>query len=149
MDPTGHPSDLYYSEAAAAELKEVVAEFKPQVVVIAGLWLHRYIEHLKRRNCRIILDSHNVETALYQQRAEVARGSDLLARLIRDVLPLRTAMIERYATHAVDQIWVCSGDDARLMQELHRPPAPICVVPNGVVATALREICPVILRERF
>jgi glycosyltransferase involved in cell wall biosynthesis len=132
LDPTGHPSDLYYSDAAAAELAEIADEFEPQVVIIEGLWLHRYIELLKSHNCRIILDSHNVETALYQQRAETTCGGDLQARLIREVLPARTATIERYATHAVDQIWVCSGDDARLMKELHQPPVPIYVVPNAL-----------------
>src|SRR5438046_3093229 len=37
FDPMGHPSDLYYSDAAAAEVEILVAEFKPQVVVIEGL----------------------------------------------------------------------------------------------------------------
>jgi glycosyltransferase involved in cell wall biosynthesis len=52
--------------------------------------------------------------------------------LIREVLPSRTRAIERRATHAVDQIWVCSDADARLMKDLHAPPAPIHVVCNGV-----------------
>jgi glycosyltransferase involved in cell wall biosynthesis len=41
-------------------------------------------------------------------------------------------LIERQAANAVDQIWLCSEEDARLMKELYEPSAPICVVPNTV-----------------
>jgi glycosyltransferase involved in cell wall biosynthesis len=41
-------------------------------------------------------------------------------------------MIEQQATHAVDQIWVCSDADARLLAQLHAPAAPVWVVPNGL-----------------
>lgn len=132
LDPKGHPSDLYYSETAATELERLASEFGPDAVVIEGLWLYRYIKPLRRLNCPIILDSVNVESALYQRRADVTTGNGLHARLIREVLPDRTRKIERRATHAVDQIWVCSSADARLMMGLHAPPAPIHVVANGV-----------------
>jgi glycosyltransferase involved in cell wall biosynthesis len=140
LEPMGHPSDLSYSETAAAEIETVMAEFRPDVLVIEGLWLHRYIAHAKRRPCHVILDCHNVETALYRQRAAAARGSDLRTRLIRDILPGRTATIERHATRTVDQIWVCSDADALAISELHRPAAPVWVVPNGVDPAAYRRL---------
>jgi glycosyltransferase involved in cell wall biosynthesis len=132
LDPNGHPFDSYYSDDVVTELIKLMAEFGPQVVVIEGLVLYRYIEPLRRQNCRLVLDSHNVETALHQRRAKTTLGNDLPSRLIRDVLPARTRMIERHATRAVDQIWACSDDDARLMRELHGSLVPIHVVPNGV-----------------
>jgi polysaccharide biosynthesis protein PslH len=132
LDPRGHPSDMYYSDAAATELEDLMVAFRPHVVVIEGLGLHRYIEPLRRQHCRVVLDSHNIETELYQQRADLTRGNDLQARLIREVLPVRTAIIEHEAINAVDQVWVCSGHDAQVMKELHKPTVPIHVIPNGV-----------------
>jgi glycosyltransferase involved in cell wall biosynthesis len=132
LDSMGHPSDLYYSQITAVEIAEMTREFQPDIVVIEGPWLYRYIAEIKRQNCPVILDAHNVETSLYQQRAQTANESGLELRLIRDIMPARTAMIERQALHAADQIWACSEIDARLLSELHRPAAPVWVVPNGL-----------------
>ncbi len=132
LDPLGHPSDLYYSDTAAAELTAVVTAFRPQIVVLEGLWLHRYIDLLKHHNCRVVLDCHNVEAALSQQIGDSASGSDLQARLLREILPTRVKRIEQHATHTVDQLWVCSNYDARLLREQYEPPVPIHTVPNGV-----------------
>jgi glycosyltransferase involved in cell wall biosynthesis len=132
FDQLGHPSDLYYSDAAAAEVSALVEEFSPQVVVLEGLWLHRYIDLLKQHNCPVILDCHNVEATLSRQMGDATTGDDLQARLMRNILPARVQLIEQKATHAVDQLWVCSSYDARLMQELYKPAAPVHIVPNAV-----------------
>jgi glycosyltransferase involved in cell wall biosynthesis len=130
--PLGHPSDLYYSETAATEIAEVMASFKPEIVVVEGLWRYRYIDVLKHFRCRIVLDCHNVEAAVFQEIADATDGDELPARLVRKLLPARTKMIEQKAVHAVDQIWVCSENDARLMEELYGVSAGIHVVPNGI-----------------
>jgi len=134
LDPLGHPTDLY-SDLAAAELARIVGEFKPQIAVVEGLWLHRYIPILKGYGCRIVLDSHNVEAKLCEQ-----LGDDLPAKLVRKILLDRTRIIEHRATHAVDQIWVCSGIDARWMNKLYTPPASIHVVPNGVDVPSYEDV---------
>ena len=132
FDPRGHPSDWYYSESAVTELTDLLNDFKPQIAVVESLWLHRYIDVLQQQNCQILLDSHNVETATYQGRADRTEGNDLRSRLIREVLPARTAMVERGAARATNQIWACSAQDARIMKEVHQSPAQIHVVPNGL-----------------
>ncbi len=132
MDAEGHPSDLYYSEAAAVEIEDIIINFKPQIGLLEGLWLHRYLPLLKRYCCRIILDLHSVETVLFQQMGEAIQGNDLQAKMFREILPARTKFIERKASYAVDQIWVCSHVDAELMEQIHTPPVPIHVVPNAV-----------------
>jgi glycosyltransferase involved in cell wall biosynthesis len=129
---SGHPADIYYSERAAAELEDIASDFDPQVVVIERLWLHRYIEHVKRPHRRIVLDSHNVEAALYREIAHTIDGNDFRARLMRDALPARTEMIERQAIQGVDQVWVCSGEDEQLIRSAYGSSAPTYVVPNGV-----------------
>jgi glycosyltransferase involved in cell wall biosynthesis len=109
-----------------------VEEFSPHVAVLEGLWLHRYIALLKQHNCRVILDCHNVETPLSRQLANATTGHDLQAKLMRVFLPARVNLIEQKAAHAVDQLWVCSSHDARLMHELYKPAATIHIVPNAV-----------------
>lgn len=140
LDPMGHPSDLYYSDAAAGELTKIMGNFKPHVVVVETLWLHRYIEALKRYDCRIVLDCHNVEALVSRQIADSTSGEDLKARLIRETLPARTKFIEGRAVHAADQIWVCSQDDARLMKETHKQTRPIRIIPNTVDVTTFDEV---------
>jgi glycosyltransferase involved in cell wall biosynthesis len=132
LNPDGHPSDLYYSSTAVAEICGVMAEFRPHVVVIERLWLHRYIDCVKSFGCRVVLDNHNVESALYRQIGESVSGEDLQARLLRDTIPARTETIERKASQAVDQVWVCSREDERLMSGLYAHSAPVHVVPNGI-----------------
>src|SRR5262245_1632443 len=75
FNPMGHPSDLYYSDAAAAEIAALVEELRPQVVVLEGLWLYRYIDLFKSYRCRIVLDCHNVEAPLSQQIADTTSGN--------------------------------------------------------------------------
>ena len=132
LDPLGHPSDLYYSDYAAAEINELLERLRPDFVVLEGLWLHRYIPALKGQRCRLVLDLHAVETAMFGELAASAVGDDLKSKLFREVLPVRVQRIERQAANAVDQIWVCSEQDRHLMKQLHAPFAPIHVVPNAV-----------------
>jgi glycosyltransferase involved in cell wall biosynthesis len=132
LTPHGHPADFRYSDAAAAEIAEVMTSFKPQIAVIEGLWIYRYIDVLRQFPCRIVLDCHNVEAVVFKEIADAADGDGLPARLVRELLPARTKMIEQKAVLAVDQIWVCSDNDARLMREMYGVSAGVHVVPNGV-----------------
>ena len=135
LDPAGFPSDLYYSDVAATEMTQLIESFNPQLVVIEGLWLHRYIPILKRMPCRLVLDLHAVESALFKELAESTPGNDFKSKLMRKFLPDRVKVIEHQAANAVDQIWVCSYEDARLMRQEHTSTAPIHVVPNTVNVT--------------
>jgi glycosyltransferase involved in cell wall biosynthesis len=132
LDPSAHPSDIYYSERACAEIEDLVARYRPDLVVIERLWLQKYINGLERFGCRIVLDNHNVETVLQQQLAASTNGGRHRPRAVSDSLVARTHALERQAAYNVDQIWVCSSDDAETMHALFAPPAPVCVVPNTI-----------------
>jgi glycosyltransferase involved in cell wall biosynthesis len=132
FDPMGHPADGYYSERVACEVEEILDSFNPDTVVIEGLSLYRYIETIRQFDSRTVLDCHNVEARLYQEIADSSHGDHLPARLIRELLPARTKLIEQKATQSVDQIWVCSDDDAALVKDLYGTSTPVHVVPNGV-----------------
>ncbi len=132
VDPRGHPSDLYFSEHAAQELAGLLARFDPEIVLVEGVWLHRYLGVVRSRGRRTILDCHNVEAAVMRALAATSLRADLEGRVVREVLPARTETIEREAIASVDQVWVCSREDERRMRQLYRPRTPIAVVPNGI-----------------
>lgn len=132
LDPQGHPSDLYYSEGAARELSELLGRLRPDIVVLEGLWLHRYLGVIRGAGCRVILDCHNVEAALAAEVGSASRGDDLEARVRRDILPARTEVVERRAVGAVHQLWACSDEDERRLRDRYHPVPPVVVVPNGV-----------------
>jgi glycosyltransferase involved in cell wall biosynthesis len=132
LDPSGHPSDLFYSAGAASELARLVADFRPDVVLVEGLWLHGYLRVVRAAGCRAILDCHNVEAALFRELAHTSDGRDLESRVVREVIPARTEAIERAAAAHVDQLWACSDEDRRRLREMYAPRAPIVVVPNGI-----------------
>jgi glycosyltransferase involved in cell wall biosynthesis len=132
LDPLGHPSDLYFSDAAARELAALLQRLRPRIVVLEGLWLHGYLEVARAAGCRVVLDCHNIEADLIEELASVSTGSDLESRIRRDVLPTRTEAIERRAVAAVDQLWACSAEDERRLRARYAPSAPIVVIPNGI-----------------
>lgn len=132
LDPTGHPSDLFFSEPAADELRRLMASFRPDVALVEGLWLHGYIKILREAGCRVILDCQNVEAQTIRELALTVEGQDFEARVRRDVLPARTEAIERRAIASADQVWVCSHDDERRIRQLYGPTPPVFVVPNGL-----------------
>ena len=132
LDPGGHPSDLFYSEAAASELAGLLADFRPDVVLAEGLWMHGYLDPIRAVGCRTILDCHNVEAAVSGELARATQGEDLESRVVRDVIPARTEAIERAAVAAADQLWACSADDEARLRHLYAPRSPVVVIPNGI-----------------
>lgn len=135
LEPEGHPADTYASPIAAAEIERLVADFRPEVVVIERLWLYRYASHARARGARVVLDAHNVETTLARQLAD-AEPADAPGRRIASLIAARTAAIEKRALADADQVWVCSaGDRARLAAD-HQRTRDVHVVPNGVDVTA-------------
>jgi len=139
LEPMGHPADGYYSGTVAREIEKILLGFKPHVTVIEGLSLYRYIDTVKQFDSRIIFDCHNVEAMLYQELAANASGNHLPARLMRDLLPARTRLIEEKAVQSADQLWVCSDEDAASMTRLYRTSTPVQVIPNGVEVDSYRE----------
>jgi len=145
LDPEGHPSDLYRSEAVAGEIAALLAEFRPDIVVFEGLWLHGYIGLARAAGCKVVLDCHNVEALTYRALASANARQDFEGRVLREVLPARTEAIERRAIEQASQIWVCSNDDEQRLRELYAPAAPIVVVPNGI---RLKDYAPLSPRAR-
>lgn len=125
----GLPSSRYYSELVASEIRDAVDAFRPQVVVVEGIWLARYLDVVSQAPS-IVLDAHNVETALHREIAAAQRNP--AAKLVHTEFAKRVAWLEEATFAEVDQIWVCSEEDQRLIGELWSEAAPVHVVQNGV-----------------
>jgi glycosyltransferase involved in cell wall biosynthesis len=156
LDPEGHPSDLFFSDHAAQELTALVERLRVAIVVLEGLWLHRYLEVVRRSGCQVILDCHNVEAQLAEDLAATCTGEDLESRVRREVLPERTSAIERRAARSVDQLWACSPEDERRLRRRYDRVGPIVVVPNALrledyetVAGPSRRSCPTLIFPAF
>src|SRR5262245_1378727 len=93
LDPLGHPADIFYSDTAAREVDELMKEFQPQVVVLEGLFVHRYLSVVKQWNCRAVLDCPNVEASLSKAVGESTNGAGFLEKVSREILPKRVELI--------------------------------------------------------
>ena len=106
----------------------LVAGRQYQYAVIEHFWCAPYVEQLRPRSRRMILDLHNVESAWHQSLAETESGArawalrrfaGAAARLERDLLP------------KFDDVLVASHNDAQLVCGLSPSAGPI-VYPNAL-----------------
>lgn len=130
----GLPSDAYYDLTAVQELRILLEQFAPDVVVLDQLWLHRYREVVQSTGVRLILNTHNVEGKL--ARDVEAHETYLPVKLMRRRLADRATRVEREFVHGADQTWVCSElDRERIFAEYGGEDdlrALVHVVPNAI-----------------
>ncbi|MFB2974892.1 glycosyltransferase family 4 protein [Microseira sp. BLCC-F43] len=127
LRPYGHPWHAPFdSDIVAQELSQVLAKFQPNLVVVEELWLYHYFNTIKRYGCPMIYDAHNVE--LSGARDISISEPNKIDRLMLN----KVESIERDFVSKADQIWVCSKEDNRLLQQLYHNTPPIHVVPNGL-----------------
>lgn len=120
--PKAHPDmDRMYQNAAGRELAKIVKEFQPDLAIVEEVWFYRYLKTLKQHQCRVILDEHNIEADLFEQK----HGA------LKTRLP-RLKAIESDFIRQADQTWVCSEDDVALLKKLYGETFESYAVPNGI-----------------
>ena len=123
------PVDHYVTDAVVRELRDLIVEFRPDLVVLADLGVTGVLPALAGVGCPVVLDVHNVESRLHEQLA-AGSGSDRAAALVRRRLAERWAKREASGYAAVDGVWTCSDADAAAVRT--RTATPVHVVPNTV-----------------
>ncbi len=121
-----------YTKVAAQQLKEVLAEFQPDLVV-TDMRAYRYLPVVKRYGCRLILDQHNVNGIWLEEfySAGCLIGNRKLT--IQEKIELsRIKSIERDFLCQANQVWMCSQVDDKLLQDLYGKVWHTRVVPNGI-----------------
>lgn len=127
-DPDASPADRYLSPTSADEVRRLIDDFRPDVVVVEEIFLHRYIRLLGE--LPLVLDTFNVEAVVHARLAEVAASPHLT--LIMRRFAERVAAFEAASLRCATRIWVCSEGDKRQVEERYGPWAPVTVVPSGV-----------------
>jgi polysaccharide biosynthesis protein PslH len=120
--PKSHPDmDRMYQNAAGQELTKIVADFQPDLAIVEEIWFYRYLKALKKHKCRVILDEHNIEADLFEQK----HGA------LKTRLP-RLKAIESDFIRQADQTWVCSEEDVALLKKLYGEEFISYAIPNGI-----------------
>ena len=106
----------------------------PDLVVVDGVYFARIAEALHRAGLRVIIVSHNVESALMRRVDEAETPAALLPvmRRLNRKRWQRAEAAERQLGAISEAIWVCSEQDARDLAALVGPDTRIEIVPNPV-----------------
>ncbi|HEY1689360.1 MAG TPA: glycosyltransferase family 4 protein [Solirubrobacteraceae bacterium] len=124
----------FYSGAAAATLRSLLGELRPDVIVVGQLYMEAYMhaaEGSERPDAATIFDSHNVEA---RRVATMTRAGGLrawmAARQIDPVAAHEAAVVGR-----LGRTWAVSEEEREHFEPL--APGRVDLVPNGVDCAAL------------
>lgn len=109
----------------AGAVAELIEAFAPAIVVRENVWIEGIAPLVRGPGCRFVYDAHN------------AYG-DLAEELNLDVAAVRA--LEAAALANIDDLWVCSEDDAERLRREYAPRVPISVIPNGIDTDYYRRI---------
>lgn len=135
-EPSGHPSDGWYTDAVMAELTAFIEELGARIVVVETIWLHRYIDPLRALGCEVILDAHGTEASLSEELA--ASNPATLVRIFSE----RTQVVEAQAFAAADRVWIPSHRDAEEARHRYGSDVRLEVVPNTIEFARYGPHCP-------
>ncbi len=113
-----------------AEVSRCLGDRKYDVAIIEHFWCVPYLEQIAPRAGRVILDLHNVESALYRSLAdsEPWPKSAAFGRFAQAVRRMEARWIPRFSS-----VLVTSNEDAERVREI-APQALVHVFPNAVPA---------------
>ncbi len=118
----GYPDvDKVYQKNILNQLKNSLTKFQPDIVIIEELWTYNYLKIIQQFPCKIILDDHNIEADLLEQN---------YGKLKLKVPRLKA--IEKSFIQQVDQVWVCSEDDKKLLNKLYGKSTDAYSIPNTI-----------------
>jgi glycosyltransferase involved in cell wall biosynthesis len=109
-------------------LNRLVSSHKFDMTVFAGVGLGGLMRAGRESFGAVTLDMHNVESDLLRQRHKRRGLPGRMAGLIQAIWAKR---IERRAIEDADLVLSCSSQDRDRAIVLHRPRAPVLIVPNG------------------
>lgn len=117
-------ADGVYTHQAAQQLKQVLATYQPDLIIVEQIWFHRYLPILKQYGCPIFFDNHNVE-------GDDSRYQGVTNMSKRKLANVRH--IEQKFIRQVTQTWMCSETDIEMLHRLYTLPKDnIKVIPNGI-----------------
>ncbi|NBE98015.1 glycosyltransferase [Nonomuraea sp. KC401] len=130
--PPADPCGGYFCPRAGDELREQVLRDRPDVIVVSGLELFRYLDLLGDvADGALVADLHNVESALWEESGRV--GAETTERPAGPWKALDLQAVEAAVASLATGVWVCTEDDRRRFLSVHELSADrVAVVPNVV-----------------
>ena len=115
-----------------AKLSRCLGRQKYDIAFIEHFWCAPYVEQIAPRAARVILDLHNVESALYRSLAdsEPWPKSAAFGRFARAVRKMEARWIPRFSS-----VLVASNEDANRVRQI-APQTTIHVFPNAIPVVA-------------
>lgn len=124
--------------SVVSRLADIARKFRPDAVVVEGIFLHPLLPMLRPLTKHLVLDMHNIESDLAEQkRATRSRPGRMLDRNSRKI---RNAEIS--AAAIVDSFWVCSRQDQLRLKTIAGAAVQSHIVPNGVPRSADFSVLP-------
>ena len=134
-----NPLSYRFSGPEKAEIAALITEIKPDVAVVEGVLLRDALPLLKAAKVPVVLDMHNIESALLAERAAQAPWRFWPGNYWRNLVRPFTARKEDIETaRAADQVWVCSLRDAAKLEAMSEVKA--AVVANPVPDSAAFDL---------
>jgi glycosyltransferase involved in cell wall biosynthesis len=126
--------DQYWSRPAAQWMRDQLKSQRYDVAVVEGLLMSSYLSDLTRNGCRVVFDAHNVEDNLHAAVVRARSGPHpSLTRRAKDcLLRRRMSLAEKAAVRTAHDVWACSDQDARDLENAYQPSRRVTVIPNGV-----------------
>ncbi|MGK7952760.1 MAG: glycosyltransferase family 4 protein [Xenococcaceae cyanobacterium] len=139
LNPLTHPKFYWlYGDIVIQELVNLISSRKPNIIFFADVRFYHYFSIIKKYikyELYSIYLSQNVEGDLSNAiflSTHTKGQKKLFKSSAIELLPQRTKLIENKFVNRADQVWVCSDDDARLMQKLYGQQNRIKIIPNGI-----------------
>lgn len=107
-----------------------LVERENHVLVVAAAWQLAEYAHQINEGRHVVLDTHNVEADLVKRMGP--KPASVTRRLVDTIDYRRVRTMEHHIGSWVDEVWVCSEDDATLWRSIHGRRAVTRVVPNTV-----------------
>ena len=117
----------HLNEVRVQRICSRIRNLAPDVVVLCDTTMGIFVPYLRHLPTKIVLGPHNHDSHLYRSMSKAAPRDDL--RRYYELMADAFEVIERTTIGAVDQLWVCSNQDAERF-ESHLPRKQIKVVPN-------------------
>ncbi|NER07112.1 MAG: glycosyltransferase family 4 protein, partial [Okeania sp. SIO3C4] len=131
LSPWRYPLfDEVYAKVAVRELNKIMANFQPDLVVISQLTHCRYLPIIKSYKCQIIFDEHDIVADVFKQNFRLLNSFKTQLQAKLQLLYIQSK--ERNLLRKANQVWVCSEQDSKLLQNLYRTEIKPHIIPNGI-----------------
>jgi len=131
LRPTSAETDRVLPPEAAAGFARALAHFAPDTLVIEHPALLPLAVAGRRAGTKLVMDMHNVESALAERFARAQPFLAFGAKRAERAAARASARHERDALRKADAVWVCSTDEAKRLPTIAGG-AAVHVVPNGI-----------------